>query len=458
MRNPTKKRRAPSISLGSEQLEPRTLLAVTASLSPAGDLAVRGDGANDSVSLTPYRDSIRVGSSSGVAYFKTASVRSILVDLGGGNDRFTANGVGTPAMKATVKMGGGRNEALTIANSTFASLVLDATPSLNTKVTLNRARATALTCLFGNDGGHDRLTIVNSRVNDVHASMGGGNDRVAAARSTIGTLAVDLGGGNDFLSVGTNSNVNLLKAHLGSGYAEKVSLAHSSINTASIDAAASVATAVSTYKLRNASSMSCNFGNDNGNDRLRLRDSAFGSLSASMGGGNDFFDAYRSRLNSANLYMGGGRDKVSVRANSSVNGSLKMNMGTGSREVVSLVGSSFGSVAIDAQASLGTRVAFSNGASARSLRANFGSDSGSDRLILRRATVNNLNATLGNGNDGVHVIEGSRVSYASLDLGGGNDFLRVTGSVVNGLANGGSGSDRISAPSRLKRVAFERWF
>lgn len=107
MQTAKKKRPAPSISLGSEQLEPRTLLAVTASLSPAGDLVVRGNGANDSVSLTPYRDSIRVGSSSGVAYFKAASVRSISVDLGGGNDRFTANGVGTPALKATVKMGGG---------------------------------------------------------------------------------------------------------------------------------------------------------------------------------------------------------------------------------------------------------------------------------------------------------------------------------------------------------------
>lgn len=141
-----------------------------------------------------------------------------------------------------------------------------------------------------------------------------------------------------------------------------------------------------------------------------------------------------------------------------MNGSLRVNMGTGSREVVRLVGSSFGSVAIDAQSSHGTKVAFSNGTSARSVKANFGSDSGSDRLVLRRATVKNLNATLGNGNDGVHVIEGSRVSYASLDLGSGNDFLRVTWSVVNGLANGGSGSDRISAPSRLKRVAFESSF
>jgi Ca2+-binding RTX toxin-like protein len=91
MQLPTDRHAGKNVVGSTELLESRRLLAYSAVVSSSGLLTINGSGGADNIVLAKPHTVITVTEGSSTSGFRSDKVKKILVNLGGGNDKFTAS-------------------------------------------------------------------------------------------------------------------------------------------------------------------------------------------------------------------------------------------------------------------------------------------------------------------------------------------------------------------------------
>jgi Ca2+-binding RTX toxin-like protein len=152
-----------------EAMEPRQLLAFTP--VPGGVLTISGDDANDTVSLTRAGDALRLNFNSKVFKFRSDDVKSVVVALGAGNNKFVADDAVRQPMVIASRAG---NDTL---------------------------HGGAGNDVISSGGGNDRII---ARGGDDTISAGAGNDAITAG---AGNDKLSGGDDNDTLSGGAGADL-----------------------------------------------------------------------------------------------------------------------------------------------------------------------------------------------------------------------------------------------------------
>lgn len=191
----------------AESLETRSLLSATASLAN-GTLTITGTEGDDRVTVLQYgNDQIRVLLGNGREWGpqSTAGIRSIVANMGGGNDALTIRPTRTQLDQVRVNMGTGGSEYVQVEANYVRSVQIEGRQT-QLEASIWNSIGT-LRAEFGN--GSDALQLNRAAVDQIFAEMGGGNDTVSLAnQSTVRNGRVNLGDGDDQLRIASNSRIS----------------------------------------------------------------------------------------------------------------------------------------------------------------------------------------------------------------------------------------------------------
>lgn len=438
-----------------ETLEPRTMLSATADLSRNGTLFLRGTPGNDYILVQQVGSNLTLKGSGLSKSIPLNQVREIRAELGGGADILDVARVQARGMAIRALMGTGISEKVSISDSSFASISIDADAAGGTVVDIARTQSPSISFNAGNDGWRDVLKLSNnSQIGTVTATLGHGNDTISVSGSTIQTAKFDFGGGKDSLYM-TGSQTSNLSVDLGTGMNEVAELTGSAFGTVTLNAAASINTTAKVSQCPTTSQLVASFGN--GNDTLTLESSKIPTVDARMSGGDDTINIRNHHGTTLKANMGAGRDKVFINPGSSLT-VASVDMGTGNNETVEVKNAALTNFIIESTAARGVTVSLLSAHIEGSFVLRCGNDTGTDTLKTTGGTkINRLVANMGGGNDHVSIGGTSRVKKANIKMGSGNDlFFCYYGVSISGTVNGGGGIDRFQAPGTIKLVGFER--
>jgi len=156
-----------------------------------------------------------------------------------------------------------------------------------------------------------------------------------------------------------------------------------------------------------------------------------------------------SAVNVLNINAKGGNDQVTIKAIDKIFDSIFINLGSGSKELIDVGVGGARSVAIDANASLGTQVSL-DGYFSGLASVDYGNDPAADTFYTQKSTFNRLDLKMGGGND-ICQVSRTTVANASINLGAGDDTFRniYDSNIQSGTIDGGTavrGNKWIGAP------------
>jgi hypothetical protein len=189
------RRRPHTTPVAAQTLESRALMSATVGVSNK-TLTITGTAGNDSVTVNSYGSYTRVLTSGNTMYFPSSQIRSVVVNLGAGNDSFSLRHGNKQFDRVSINMGTGSSEALHVETNLVKTLIVDGRSTTTRAVVYG----TAVTTLQGTFGvGADRLQMVNGTVVDrIDVDLGRGNDYVSlTGYSGVRSGQINLGDGDD---------------------------------------------------------------------------------------------------------------------------------------------------------------------------------------------------------------------------------------------------------------------
>ncbi len=183
---------------------------VTAALQ-GGTLQVTGTDNAEFVRVVQVGSSIRVSLAYAQPFrsFAANDVKSIQVNLNGGNDKLELNLPVKSLDALFVNMGRGSNESAYLTFGSAKSLNVNAIDSLHTTVFSTGVVNGVADINFGNDTGNDSLFIgQGATINNLRANMGGGDDFLQLHSSRIGQATINMGDGDDRFTNAWGSEVS----------------------------------------------------------------------------------------------------------------------------------------------------------------------------------------------------------------------------------------------------------
>jgi hypothetical protein len=198
-------------TLRLESLEHRELMAtdVTASYTrDTGELKINGTERADDVTIWTFQGMTYARSMRGLnitTFFSgpSSDIKSIVVDMKGGQDKIVFNMGNTRIDQIHVNMGVGglgtlsNRELADFRGSNVGKVKINAEASYGTNVLFQGLNASEVEAFFGTDNAADGLLVKQSSIGKLEAKLGGGDDVFNVAFSSIRTAAVHLEAGND---------------------------------------------------------------------------------------------------------------------------------------------------------------------------------------------------------------------------------------------------------------------
>lgn len=352
-----------------------------------------------------YLTSVALGSGADSLQIGTTSTSDLSVSMGSGDDDVT---ITTAAGNVTVQGGDGADDII----------VTDAQKNLRVELGAgkNTVQVTTVSGTFNvtGDGSDANSVIVGTAQSDVTVELADGADTVTIG-SVSGALAVRTGAGNDHVVVdGILEDKNgTIDVSDGNDYV--------SVTSATGNLTVTLGAGKDTLEVDDVSGTLT--VSASGTDANLVTVNSASSVSITLGDGKDTLDIVSVVSGSINL--GAGKDNVSLGGLDSAT----LNGGAGNKDIT--LGS-----ASKATVTLG------DGADSVSLYNNFESSiinlgEGNDTLDGRTVSIESSTVQGGAGND--DLVLGS-VAGSSIDLGDGDDFIKLTGASDVTLA-GGAGND-----------------
>ncbi len=195
-----------------ECLENRALMAADVSASLVnGVLNIQGTEGADNVKVWTFQGRTLASRIHGLGVKSifdrpSSEVRSIVVDLKGGQDRVDIDMRSTRVNAIMVEMGTGipgTRELASVHGRNLGQVTVKAEKSLGAKVVFSRLTATGAEAFFGTVDASDILEVGQSSIRTLKAEMRGGNDKFDVSNSSIGRAEVNLGSGNDYFEIET---------------------------------------------------------------------------------------------------------------------------------------------------------------------------------------------------------------------------------------------------------------